>query len=109
MDGHNNTSIPAPPEASTPDLPRRAPPRLNPDDFAEEMKEFDLSEDQAREFLQTVWDILIMCSDLEMGFDPVSLICGQNPQSGDPAPSSRPDMIESQSDTQTGNNEKEAL
>ena len=73
------------------------------------MKEFDLDEDQAREFLQTIWDILIMCADLEMGFDPVSLICGQNPQSGDPAPLTHSDMVESKSDTQTNNNEKEAL
>lgn len=108
MDGHNNTSNPALPESKVPDLPLRAPLQLNPDDFAEEMKAFDLDEDQAREFLQTIWDILIMCGDLELGFDPVSLICGQNGQSGDAAPLAAPDMVESFNHTQT-NNEKEEL
>lgn len=109
MDGHNNTSKPAQTLDSVPDLPRRTPLRLNPDDFAEEMKTFDLDEDQAREFLQTLWDILVMCADIELGFDPVTLICGQNAQSADPAPRAAPDVVKSFQNTQTNNNEKEEL
>lgn len=110
MDGNNNTSsTPAEPVDGIPDLPRRAPLRLNPEDFTEEMKAFDLNEDQAREFLQTVWDILVMCADIELGFDPVSLICGQNGQIDDPAPIAAPDMVKSFNSTQSNNNEKEEL
>lgn len=109
MDGHKNTSTPAPPESSVPDLPRRAPLQLNPDDFAEEMKDFDLDEDQAHEFLQIIWGILVICSDYEMSVDPVSLICGQNASSPDPAPSGEAGVVKSFNRAKTNNNEKEEL
>lgn len=108
MDGHNNTSNSAQTPDSVPDLPRRAPLRLNPDDFAEEMKAFDLDEDQAREFLQTLWDILVMCADIELGFDPVSLICGQNAEIGDCRPNPSPELVEFKvKASPENNNEKE--
>jgi len=107
MDGNNNTSRPAKPLEGTPDLPRRRTPKLNPDDYAEEMKAFDLDEDQAREFLQIVWDILVMCADVELGFDPVSLICGQNSGKDDPSPIVGPDMLKLTVPQSTTNNEKE--
>ena len=53
----------------------RAPavPALDPADYAEDMAAFDMSEDQKREFLETLWSI--MRAFAEMGFS-VDL-CGQ--------------------------------
>ncbi|MBB4305130.1 hypothetical protein GGD81_004198 [Rhodobium orientis] len=40
----------------------------------------DLTEDQKREFLETLWSIIVGFVDLGFGIDPVGLACGQNPE-----------------------------
>ena len=96
MDGHNNTSNSALPLESVSDMPRRSVPRLDPEKYADDIKPFDLDETQAREFLQTLWDILLMCSDVEGDIDPVSLICGQNEKTRLSRPFADSGMVKSQ-------------
>lgn len=95
MDGHNNTSNSALPMDGVSDMPRRSAPRLDPEKYADDLAAFDLDEAQAREFLQTLWDILVMCADVELGFDPVSLICGQNEKPALSGPFSASGMVKS--------------
>ena len=96
MDGHNNTSNSALPLESVSDTPRCSAPRLDPDKYADDIKNYDFDAKQAREFLQTLWDILLMCSDVEGDIDPVSLICGQNEKTGLSRPFAASGMVKSQ-------------
>jgi len=74
MDGQNKDIIASP----SIDAGSSSAPALVIEDYADEIAAFDIPEDKAQEFLQTLWDIMVMSADVEMGFDPVSLICGQN-------------------------------
>ena len=56
------------------------PPRtitFDPAEYAEEVAKFGLNEDQSRELLETLWNIMVMFVDLGFRVDPVSLACGQ--------------------------------
>lgn len=57
-------------------------PSLVVEDYAEDIAALKIPEEKAREFLETIWNIMVMCADVELGFDPVSLICGQNGNAG---------------------------
>lgn len=75
---------------------RRAAPRLDPEKYAGDLKAFDFDEAQGREFLQALWDILWMCSDVDLGQDPVSLICGQNEKPGLSGPFTASSVVKSE-------------
>lgn len=46
---------------------------FNPEDYLQDLKEFDLSEDQKRELLQTLWTILCTFVDIGWGVETVQL------------------------------------
>lgn len=50
-----------------------APPALNPDDYREELAEFDLTEEQEKELLQTLWHIMSTFVDIGWGVDTVQM------------------------------------
>ncbi len=50
-----------------------APPQLNPDDYREELAEFDLTEEQENELLQTLWHIMSTFVDIGWGVDTVQM------------------------------------
>ena len=54
---------------------------FDPAAYAEEVAKFGLNEDQSRELLETLWNIMVMFVDLGFRVDPVSLACGQNGES----------------------------
>ena len=45
--------------------------------YASHIAEFDLTEEQQREFLETLWAILISFVDLGFGISPVQEVCGK--------------------------------
>ena len=92
QDPFNDEAKPSKPK---PDLRSGDTLRFNPEDYADQIKSFDLDPVQAAEFLQTLWDILILCADVEMSIDPVSLICGQNTRTGEIRPLARFNMVKS--------------
>jgi hypothetical protein len=84
-------------------------PTLVFEDYAENIAAFDIPEEQAREFLQILWDIMVMCADVEMERDPVSLICGLNEKPRLSGPFAASGMVKSEDENSPqNNNEKEA-
>lgn len=79
---------------STEDSSRPAP-SLIVEDYEEDIAKLKIPEEQAREFLETIWNIMVMCADVEMGFDPVSLICGQNGKAGVSGPFADSSVVKS--------------
>ncbi|WP_394693122.1 hypothetical protein [Hyphobacterium sp.] len=73
-------------------------PSLVVEDYAEDAAALNIPDDKAREFLETLWNIMLMCADVEMGFDPVSLICGQNEKPSLSGPFAASGMVESDGD-----------
>lgn len=65
-------------------VPAEVTPRtitFDPAEYAEEVAKFGLNEEQSRELLETLWNIMVMFVDLGFRVDPVSLACGQNGES----------------------------
>lgn len=50
-----------------------APPELDVAEYAEDMAQFDISEDRKREFLETMWSISRMLAEMGIKHD----VCGQ--------------------------------
>ena len=72
MDGQDKFNMIAAGEPGVSSSGRSAP-RLDPEKYADDIREFDFTEDQAREFLETMWSIMMMLADLGLGVDAVSL------------------------------------
>jgi|GEM_PF-3614173 len=51
-----------------------APLELDPKDYTEHLSAFDLTEDQERELLQTLWHIMSIFVDIGWGVDTVQII-----------------------------------
>ena len=47
---------------------------FNPDDYKEDLKEFDLTDEQAEEILRTLWEMMTMMVDLGWGVDTVNIV-----------------------------------
>jgi len=54
---------------------------VNYEKYAPLLEDPDLSEDQKREFLQAVWNIIVGFVDLGFGVHPVQLACGESKNS----------------------------
>lgn len=50
--------------------------------YGEYLEDSDLSDDQKREFIETLWSIVIAFVDLGFGVHPVQQACEQNPENG---------------------------
>ena len=68
-----------------------APP-LDPERYMPLIADMDLSEEDARTFLETIWNILISFADMGFGLDPVERACGQNAKIG-AQPTSGPENL----------------
>lgn len=87
----------------------RSAPRLDPEKYADDIREFDFTEDQAREFLETMWSIMMMLADLGLGVDAVSLACGQEAKTQENGASQGAGVVELNQENQSDKNkEKEA-
>ena len=51
-----------------------APLKLEPDDYRHHFNEFDLTEDQKNELLQTLWSIMSTLVDIGWGVDTVQML-----------------------------------
>lgn len=49
------------------------PPTLDPEEYREKLAVFELTKDQERELLQTLWNMMSMMVDLGWGLDSVQL------------------------------------
>ena len=82
---------------------------FDPAEYTEEVAKFGLNEDQSRELLETLWNIMVMFVDLGFRVDPVSLACGQNGESQGNGAFQPSDLVELrdkiQSDIAEGANE----
>lgn len=67
---------------------------FDPAEYAEEVAKFGLNEDQSRELLETLWNIMVMFVDLGFRVDPVSLACGQNGESQGNSTGQPVDLVE---------------
>ena len=47
---------------------------FNPDDYRDDIKEFDLTEEEANELLRALWDMMSAIVDLGWGVDTVQLV-----------------------------------
>lgn len=96
MNSHSSTGLDKPGKTATPvALKAAAVPLLDPADYASDMAAFDMSDEQEREFLETLWSI--MRSFAEMGF--TVDVCGQlfddfNKATGPGVESARPNTTE---------------
>jgi hypothetical protein len=50
--------------------------------YAEYLEKSDLDDDQKREFIETLWSIVVSFVDLGFGIDPTQQACGQNGNGG---------------------------
>ncbi len=50
---------------------------LNIEKYISQVEDFDLTEQQKREFLETLWAIMISFVDLGFGIHPVQEVCGK--------------------------------
>jgi hypothetical protein len=57
------------------------PPKLCLEDYRDDLAEFDLTPEQQKELLETLWNIMVSFVDLGFGMDSVSLafksVCGE--------------------------------
>jgi hypothetical protein len=85
-----------------------APPHLTLDYALYEslLDDSDLSEEQKRELIETLWNIVISFVDLGFGFNPVQLICEQN---RDIAENLAENLLSSKSDNQNNTQQDHAL
>lgn len=87
MDDH--TTQPSSPQrgghefTSTDDKALAPPPKLDHDKYAPYVADLDLTDDQKREMLQALWDMMVMFADLEFGMEATQLACGQIAESQD--------------------------
>tara|TARA_B100001989_G_C24501097_1_gene444961 strand:- start:122 stop:445 length:324 start_codon:yes stop_codon:yes gene_type:complete len=51
-----------------------APPELDLEEFTQEIQDLELSEDQAKELLQTLWHIMSIFVDIGWGVDTVQIM-----------------------------------
>ncbi len=68
-------------ETLTPNPDYPPPPKLNLEDYNSDLEGFDLTPEQQKELLETLWNIMVSFTDLGFGSDTVSLalraICGE--------------------------------
>lgn len=64
----------------------------------------DIEEEQKREFIETLWEIMVTIADLGLGIDPVQILLGNT---GDCASEAGADLIECKP-SQTSNRERTA-
>ena len=102
MDGDNMR-----PDACSPH--RRGVPHLDPENYADDLEAFDFDEARGREFLQALWNLLWMCSDIDLGQDPVSLICGQNEKPGLSGPFAVSSVVKSEVNSTPENSDKKEV
>ena len=64
---------------TTPNLQAKAPPTLTIDwdRYGAYLEDSDLSDDQKREFLQTLWDIVVGFVDLGFNLNSQAEVCGE--------------------------------
>jgi hypothetical protein len=53
------------------------PPAFNPDDYRDELKDLDLTDEQAQELLSVLWNIMAAMVDMGWGLDATQLVLGQ--------------------------------
>ena len=109
MDGHNEPNPTTTIRVSdvVEDAKRRPSAlKLNPEDYAADMSKFDIPEGQRQEFLETLWNIMVMCVDLGFGVDAVSLACGQNGEPAMAVTDRASDMVNLREKFQNHNNEE---
>ena len=108
MDGQDKFNMIAAGEPGVSSSGRSAP-RLDPEKYADDIREFDFTEDQAREFLETMWSIMMMLADLGLGVDAVSLACGQDAKHQEIGASQSAGVVELDQENQSDKDkEKEA-
>lgn len=65
--------------------------------YAHHLDELDLTEDQAREILTALWEIMVQCVDLGFGIHPIQQAtkqsCGQDESGSDGATDAFPDVV----------------
>jgi hypothetical protein len=85
----------------------RSPPTLTIDWelYASYLEESDLDDDQKREFIETLWSIVVSFVDLGFGIDPTQQVCGKNSNDGIFLPA---DVISSLDNSNTHINEHDA-
>jgi len=71
---HNDDPYPPIPITDTPDA---NPPAFDMDKYMKMADEFDMSEDEKRELLTTLWDIMSRFVELGFGLDSVSILEAQ--------------------------------
>jgi hypothetical protein len=73
--------------------------------YASYLEESDLDDDQKREFIETLWSIVVSFVDLGFGIDPTQQVCGQNSNDGIFLPA---DVISSLDNSDNHINERDA-
>lgn len=76
-----------------------APPQIDFDKYIEEMEDFDLTEDEARELLEALCKILVGIVDLTLGITPSQTVCGQNQKKPLPSPLPHDKMVKLKNNT----------
>lgn len=68
-------------------------PQIDFDKYIEEMEDFDLTEEEARELLEALCKILVGIVDLTLGITPAQTVCGQNRKKPLPSPLPHNEMV----------------
>lgn len=75
---HTNETAHAPPGNSIA-ASEFAPPTLNTNRYLERIGELDIPPEAQREFLETLWNILVTIADLNLNIDPVQMLFADHP------------------------------
>ncbi|WP_370335306.1 hypothetical protein [Parvularcula marina] len=67
--------------------------------YAEHLADLDLTDDQAREMLAIMWDIMVQFVDLGFGVHPVQQSCGQADETSPPRPEANSGMVSCERET----------
>ncbi|MGJ8670994.1 MAG: hypothetical protein ACSHXK_16040 [Oceanococcus sp.] len=76
--------------------------------YGKYLEDSDLTDDQKREFIETLWSIVVAFVDLGFGVHPVQQACEQNQKSGIPSPDDLLHLINTYQTQEPDNNVNDA-